>query len=152
MDVAPAPDHRPRQRWMAVLARADADALKVRVDQVPDLPQFTRLRGPETGLALVRGRAGGTGAPFNLGEMSVTRCSVRAGGRTGHANIAGRDQAKAELAARLDAALQDPALRDALLIAVIEPLAAAQNEDARRVAGRAAATQVKFFTMATMRS
>ena len=26
---------------------------------------------------MVRGRVGGTGAPFNLGEMSVTRCSVR---------------------------------------------------------------------------
>ena len=141
-----------RQSWMSVLARAPADALLACLQDAPALPPHTRLRGPETGLVMVRGRTGGGGAPFNLGEMTVTRCAVRAGDYVGHAYVAGRDAAKTELAARLDAALQDAALHDALLDAVIAPLAAA--EDARRSgdAARAAATRVAFFSMATMRS
>lgn len=140
-----------RRRWMAVLARADAAAIAECLDGAPALPPHTRLRGPETGMVMVRGREGGAGAPFNLGEMTVTRCTVRAGGQVGHAYVAGRDHAHAELAARLDAALQDAALHDALAASVIAKLAA--REQARRdaLARRAAATRVQFFTLATMR-
>lgn len=141
-----------RRRWMGVLARASAAEIEERLGQAPPLPAHVRLRGPETGLAMVRGRQGGDGAPFNLGEMTVTRCSVRLpGGLVGHAYVAGRDRWQAERAAVLDAALQDPALRPALLEAVIEPLAAAQAERAERDARKASATRVQFFTMATMR-
>ena len=146
------PDTSERRRWMGVLARADAASIAARLEAAPPLPAATRLRGPETGLVMARGRQGGDGAPFNLGEITVTRCSVRsAEGRIGHAYVAGRDMVQAELAARLDAALQDPARRPALLAAVIEPLAAAQAERAARDARRAAATRVEFLTMATMR-
>jgi alpha-D-ribose 1-methylphosphonate 5-triphosphate synthase subunit PhnG len=99
-----------------------------------------------------RGRAGGDGAAFNLGEMTVTRCAVRLeDGRVGHAYVAGRDARQAELAALVDALLLDDATRPAIAEAVIEPLAAAQ--DARRAAEarRAAATRVQFFTMTQMR-
>ena len=137
---------------MGVLARADMGDIAVRLRGAPALPPHTRLRGPEVGLAMVRGRQGGDGAPFNLGEMTVTRCAVSVdGGRVGHAYVAGRDAAKAELAALLDAALQDPALRPALLEAVVEPLAAAQAERAARTARKAAATRVDFSTLAVMR-
>ena len=73
-----------------------------------DLEQFEAeyrvLRGPEAGLAMVRGRAGGGGAPFHLGEMTVTRCSVRTeAGFVGHAYIAGRSERAAQLAALADA-------------------------------------------------
>lgn len=141
-----------RQRWMSVLARADRAAIEAALQAVAPLPEHARLRGPETGLVMLRGRAGGGGAAFNLGEMTVTRCTVRAGDRIGHAYIAGRDGAKAELAARLDAALQDPAWAAGLEQAVIAPLA--EHETARRdaLAARAAATRVDFFTLATMRS
>ncbi|MCO6417421.1 phosphonate C-P lyase system protein PhnG [Siccirubricoccus sp. KC 17139] len=146
------PEQQARRRWMGILARADGAAIAARLDAAPPLPAATRLRGPETGLVMARGRQGGDGAPFNLGEMTVTRCSVRdAEGRVGHAYVAGRDQRQAELAARLDAALQDPVRRPALLEAVIEPLAAAQAERAAAMAARAAATKVQFFTMQTMR-
>ncbi len=75
----------------------------------PILPDYTVLRGPESGLVMVRGRAGGGGAPFNLGEMTVTRCTVRTeSGLVGHAYIAGRDERRAELAALADALMQDP--------------------------------------------
>ncbi len=141
-----------RQRWMAVLARASAAAMRDGLAGAPSLPPAIRLRGPETGLVMVRGRAGGGGAAFNLGEMTVTRCTVRAGGQIGHAYRAGRDAQAAELAARLDAALQDPALRPALVAQVIAPLEAAEAARRDAIARRAAATKVEFFTMATMRS
>jgi len=146
------PEQDARRRWMGVLARADAAAIAARLAAAPALPAHAMLRAPETGLVMVRGRAGGDGAPFNLGEMTVTRCAVRTDdGRMGLGYVAGRDRRQAELAAILDAALQDPASRPALMEAVIEPLARAQAETAARDARRAAATRVEFFTLATMR-
>ena len=65
---------------------------------------------------MARGRPGGDGAPFNLGEMTVTRCTVRLeDGTVGHAYVAGRDMRQAELAAVLDAVLQGPARRGAMM-------------------------------------
>ena len=71
------PDLSPRQHWMAVLARAPAEALERASEGL--LPPYTRLRGPEAGLVMLQGRAGGTGAPFNLGEATVMRCAVTRG-------------------------------------------------------------------------
>jgi alpha-D-ribose 1-methylphosphonate 5-triphosphate synthase subunit PhnG len=142
-----------RQRWMAVLARASAAEIEALLRSAPPLPGHTRLRGPEAGLVMLRGRAGGGGAPFNLGEMTVTRCTVRTeAGAVGHAYVQGRDARQAELAALLDAALQEPARQDALAAAVIAPLSRAQAERRARTARKAAATRVEFFTMANMRS
>ncbi len=142
-----------RRHWMSVLARASAAELERRLADCPPLPQHVRLRGPETGLVMTRGRAGGGGAPFNFAEMTVTRCTVRTpGGQLAHAYIAGRDARRAELSACVDAGMQDPALADALRRGVIEPLATAQAAARQANLRRAAATQVKFFTMATMRS
>ena len=141
-----------RRRWMGVLARASGAEIAARLRDAPALPAHERLRGPETGLAMARGRQGGDGAPFNLGEMTVTRCTVGLGGvLVGHAYVAGRDARQAELAAALDAALQDEALRPALMELVVEPLAAAQAEKAARTARKAAATRVDFSTLAVMR-
>jgi alpha-D-ribose 1-methylphosphonate 5-triphosphate synthase subunit PhnG len=141
-----------RRRWMAVLARATNAELAERLRACPELPHHVRLRGPETGLVMVRGRAGGAGAPFNFGEMSVTRCSVRIGANVGHAYVAGRDAAQAELAALIDAGLQDELLHPDLMRVVVEPLAAVQAARRSADAARAAATKVQFFTMATMRT
>ena len=136
---------------MAVLARAEADALAAASDGL--LPEYQVLRGPEAGLIMLRGRAGATGTTFNLGEATTVRCTVRsADGHVGHAYCLGRDLRRAELAAAIDAALQDPGRRDALQARVIAPLAAAQAQARAQTARRAAATQVQFFTMATMRT
>ncbi|MBM3588883.1 MAG: phosphonate C-P lyase system protein PhnG [Alphaproteobacteria bacterium] len=140
-----------RQKWMAVLARASARELADRLAALPALPEAEVLRAPETGLVMVRGRAGGDGASFNLGEMTVTRCAIRLGMHIGHAYIAGRDHARARLAALLDAALQDAVQHDVVMQAVVAPLAAAQQEARAVEARKAAATRVDFFTMATMR-
>ena len=140
-----------RRHWMAVLARSEAEAIAALLAPLPPLPAHETLRPPETGLVMVRGRAGGDGAAFNLGEMTVTRCAVRLGEAVGHAYVAGRDKRQAELAALVDAALQDPARRDALMDGVITPLATRQQAARDAEASRAAATRVDFLAMQTTR-
>lgn len=141
-----------RRRWMAVLARAAAGDLAALLTDA-DPPAYTVLRGPEGGLVMVRGRAGGGGAAFNLGEMTVTRCSVRTvSGLVGHAYVAGRDGRQAELAALIDAMMQDPARAPALEAAIIAPLEARLSARRAQRAARAKATTVDFFAMQTMRS
>ncbi|MFD1109278.1 phosphonate C-P lyase system protein PhnG [Pseudoroseomonas ludipueritiae] len=141
-----------RRHWMGLLARSSHDAIQARLHDAPPLPTHSRLRGPETGLVMLRGRAGGDGGAFNLSEMTVTRCAVTLeDGTVGHAYVAGRDRQQAELAAVLDAALQNATLRPALMSTVIEPLAAQEAEHRAREARKAAATRVQFFTMANMR-
>jgi len=141
-----------RRRWMAILARASGEAIARQLETCPPLPPHTTLRGPETGLVMVRGRAGGDGAPFNLGEMTVTRCSVQlASGQVGHAYAIGRDRRQAELAAILDAALQDAERAPELLTRVIAPLGEQQATTRATQAAKAAATRVEFLSMQTMR-
>ena len=137
-----------RRRWMAVLAQASPDELEGRWRDVTARPPHRMLRPPETGLVMVRGRAGGTGARFNVGEMTVTRCAVELeGGAVGVAYIRGRDRRHAELAAVLDGLLQDPARREDLEHSVVAPLAAAQTARRRAAAERVAPSRVEFFTL-----
>jgi alpha-D-ribose 1-methylphosphonate 5-triphosphate synthase subunit PhnG len=136
-----------RPRWMALLARASAGELAEAVAALAP-PPHRRLRGPETGLVMLRGRAGGTGERFNLGEMTVSRCTVAlADGAVGHAYVGGTDLRHAELAALLDALLQDPARRPAIERDLLEPLAEAAAARRQAAADRAAATRVDFFTL-----
>lgn len=142
------PDIRERKRWMGILARAPREALESAWAELDGQPGYEWLREPEIGLVMVRGRAGGTGQPFNLGEMTVTRCSVRlADGMVGHAYIAGRDRRCAELAAVFDALMQQPERRTALKSTVIDPLDAAQAERRRLKSRKAASTKVDFFAL-----
>jgi alpha-D-ribose 1-methylphosphonate 5-triphosphate synthase subunit PhnG len=144
---AKADPNAPRAQWMGVLARATRAELETAWANLSERPQYEVLRRPEIGLVMVRGRAGGTGNPFNFGEMTVTRCAVRlSDGTTGHCYAAGRDGRKAELAALFDALLQsvDGARLQA---SVISPLARRQRADRELVSRKAAATKVEFFTM-----
>jgi alpha-D-ribose 1-methylphosphonate 5-triphosphate synthase subunit PhnG len=137
-----------RRRWMSVLAAAPAADLEARWRAVSEAPRYRMLRWPETGLVMARGRTGGTGTRFNLGEMTVTRCALQIeGGQVGVAYVRGRDRRHAELAALLDALLQDPARREALERAIVTPLAAAAHARRQAVAERVAPSRVEFFTM-----
>ena len=70
---------------MSILAKVDRAALESACRALGDLPRAHCLRPPETGLVMVRGRMGGSGGKFNLGEVAVTRCAVRLdGGTVGH--------------------------------------------------------------------
>ena len=136
-----------RRRWMSILAQAQPEELESRWREVA-APPHRILRRPETGLVMVRGRAGGTGARFNVGEVTVTRCAVELeGGAVGVAYVRGRNQRHAELAALLDALLQDKDRRECLEQAVVEPLAVAQAARRRAAAERVAPSRVEFFTM-----
>jgi len=136
-----------RKTWMSLLAKAPAQLLADLWGKMDDKPEFEWLRAPEVGGAMVRGRMGGTGAAFNLGEMTVTRCSLRlADGVVGHAYVQGRDKSKARIAALVDALMQGP---EAARIrrAILDPLG--DQTEAKRTAraAKAAATKVEFFTM-----
>lgn len=137
-----------RQRWMAVLAKAPPQLLEEAVTAITALPAYTILRAPEAGLVMVQGRAGGAGQRFNLGEMTVTRCSVRLdNGVDGHAYVAGRNGRHAELAAMCDAMLQTPEWHDRLQSQIVHPLATARREKREAALKKANATKVNFFTM-----
>ncbi|GLQ55262.1 phosphonate C-P lyase system protein PhnG [Devosia nitrariae] len=136
-----------RARWMGILARATRAELESAWKAIVEPPAYEFLRRPETGLAMVRGRAGGTGNPFNLGEVTVTRCAVRlADGTAGTSYAAGRDQRKAELAAIFDALMQTGE-RLRIEGSVIAPIARRQQTDRDLKSRKAAATKVDFFTM-----
>jgi alpha-D-ribose 1-methylphosphonate 5-triphosphate synthase subunit PhnG len=137
-----------RQKWMGVLAKANAQTIETLWESVPDKPDWTCIRPPETGMVMVRARAGGTGQRFNMGEMTVTRCVIRlTDGGVGHAYIAGREKRHAELAAVIDALMQDPERRAELQGSVLSALTEAQEAARDRTARRTAATKVNFFTM-----
>lgn len=136
----------PRQLWIGVLARARPSELQPFEAALKDA-EYQLIRAPEVGMTLVRGRMGGDGAAFNVGEMSVTRCVVRlADGRTGYSYLAGRDKVHAELAALADAHLQgtQPSL---WLSDLISTLAATQAKRRAQKEADTAATKVEFFTL-----
>lgn len=137
-----------RQDWLGLMATSKADQLASLWDQAGIAPDYTMLRRPETGSVMVRGRAGGTGDAFNLGEMTVTRASLKlADGQVGHGWCQGRDRRQATIIALVDALMQgDAAPR--LDAAILAPLRDARAARHAASAQRAAATKVDFFTMA----
>lgn len=137
-----------RREAMATLAASpEADIRELwNASGLPSEAQV--VRGPETGLVTVRGRIGGGGAPFNFGDATVTRATVRLpGGAVGHAYALGRDKEKARLSAIADALWQDPAHRPAVEAKIVSPLRAKLSAADARKRAETAATKVDFFTM-----
>src|SRR5687768_3502526 len=99
------------------------------------LPVHEDLREPENGLVMVRGRAGGDGAPFNLGEATVSRAAVRLStGEVGFGYTLGRDREKARLIALCDALVQSDEFAAAVKENVLAPLRAAETATRNRKA------------------
>jgi alpha-D-ribose 1-methylphosphonate 5-triphosphate synthase subunit PhnG len=137
-----------RKSWMSLLAKAPEGRVPVLLDAALDRPAFVWLRPPEVGSVMVRGRAGGSGAAFNLGEMTVTRCALRlTRGEVGHAYIQGRRKTDAEAAALIDALMQTDAAGH-LRATVLNVLHTERSATRQTRAEKAAATKVDFFTMA----
>lgn len=136
-----------RKKAMGLLARATLDELDAAWEALADKPEVHPVRGPETGLVMVRGRIGGGGDPFNLGEATVSRATIRLStGEIGHGQMLGTDRQRARLAAIFDALSQragNKADVESLLRRVAERLA----QEERRNAEETAATRVDFFTM-----
>lgn len=132
---------------MATLAAATPQDIAEKYRML-DAPGYELVRQPETGLVMVRGRMGGTGSPFNLGEVTVTRCVVRlTTGETGSAYSLGRNKEKALQSAVIDALWQREDEREHIENTIIAPLAAAQAAASETVKEETEATKVNFFTM-----
>jgi alpha-D-ribose 1-methylphosphonate 5-triphosphate synthase subunit PhnG len=137
-----------RRAAMTLLVEADTKELRGLLAGIADLPPQENVRQPETGLVMVRGRIGGDGSPFNVGEATVSRAAVKlAGGEIGFGYVLGRDQEKARLVALCDALMQDEAYRPAIEQAVLAPLRVRIEAERRAAAERTAATRVDFFTL-----
>ena len=136
-----------RKAAMAVLVHADAAAIEQRLQAIA-LPGHENLREPENGLVMVRGRIGGDGAPFNLGEATVSRAAVRLStGEVGFGYTLGRDRRKAQLIALCDALVQSDEFAAAVKENVLAPLRAAETATRNRKAAETAATRVDFYTL-----
>jgi alpha-D-ribose 1-methylphosphonate 5-triphosphate synthase subunit PhnG len=136
-----------RKAAMAVLAHADAADIAACLDALA-LPAHENLREAENGLVMVRGRIGGDGAPFNLGEATVSRAAVRlASGEVGFGYTLGRDRDKARLIALCDALVQSRDHAESVEAKVIAPLRAAISARHAQRAAETAATRVDFYTM-----
>lgn len=138
-----------RRAAMAVLAAVPAAQLHRCWNEAGIAAEAEMLRGPETGLVAVRGRIGGGGAPFNVGEATVTRATVRLStGEIGHAYMLGRDGEQVRLAATIDALLQHADRASEIEERILAPLRAVQTAEAQRRRAETAATKVDFFTVA----
>jgi alpha-D-ribose 1-methylphosphonate 5-triphosphate synthase subunit PhnG len=136
-----------RKAAMAVLAHSDPAEIASYLDAIA-LPACENLREPENGLVMVRGRIGGDGAPFNLGEATVSRAAVRlATGEVGFGYALGRDREKARMIALCDALVQSNEFADAVESNVLAPLRAAMFSERNRKAAETAATRVDFYTL-----
>lgn len=137
-----------RAHWLSVMARARYADLKSLWDNLPKKPEWQHLKQPEIGMIMVRGRTGGDGSAFNLGEMTVARCVVRVeGGSIGVGYVAGRNLAHAELVAIIDGHAQSPQAFPAVRDGIVEPLALLERRHQAVASRKAASSRVEFFTV-----
>src|ERR1700743_989218 len=136
-----------RKAAMAVLAGSSAADIAARLKTIA-LPDHEDLREAENGLVMVRGRIGGDGAPFNLGEATVSRAAGRlSSGQVGFGYVLGRDRDKARLIALCDALVQSDEFASDVESKVIAPLRDAMLARRNEKAAATAATRVDFYTM-----
>jgi len=136
-----------RKAAMAVLAHATSAEIAARLFAI-GVPAHENLREAENGLVMVRGRIGGDGAPFNLGEATVSRAAVRlSSGELGFGYALGRDREKAQMIALCDAMVQSGKFAAEIEAEVIAPLRASMLASRNQRAAEAAATRVDFYNM-----
>jgi alpha-D-ribose 1-methylphosphonate 5-triphosphate synthase subunit PhnG len=148
MSIADETDKQARRKAaMAVLAHSDAADIAGRLEAIT-VPAHENLREPENGLVMVRGRIGGDGAPFNLGEATVSRAAVRLStGEMGFGYTLGRNRQKAQMIALCDALIQSADHAGTVEARVLAPLRAAIASEQNRKAAETAATRVDFYTL-----
>lgn len=143
----PTPQHTHRREAMTVLAHAPTERIAACLGALA-VPTHETLRQPENGLVMIRGRIGGDGAPFNLGEASVSRAAVRiASGEVGFGYVLGRDGEKAKLIALCDALIQSEAFKRDVETRIVAPLRQEQAAARAEQAAETAATRVDFYTL-----
>jgi alpha-D-ribose 1-methylphosphonate 5-triphosphate synthase subunit PhnG len=137
-----------RAALMRVCALASEAELVDGLAALGALGDVETLRAAETGLVMLRGRMGGVGDPFNVGEAPVTRASVRlATGEIGHGYVLGRLPNKARLAALVDAAGQRGEFRERLEHSLVASVMARVAASEAQALAEREATRVNFFTL-----
>lgn len=143
----PDPQQTRRRNAMSVLANAPVERIAACLGAVV-IPAHEIARQPENGLVMVRGRIGGDGAPFNLGEASVSRAAIRlSSGEVGFGYVLGRDSEKARLIALCDALIQNDMLATEVEQKIIVPLRNELKAVRAKRAAETAATRVDFYTL-----
>ncbi|MCF7505644.1 phosphonate C-P lyase system protein PhnG [Vibrio sp. L3-7] len=137
-----------RKKWMSVLAQSQFSELKTRWEALGLEAKYAMVREPEIGLAQVRARMGSTGRQFNMGDVTITRAVIKlTSGELGYSYLQGRSKPHAELAAVVDALMQNGQQAEVINTQVIEPLAAMKHERDSQRRQEVASSKVDFFTM-----
>jgi alpha-D-ribose 1-methylphosphonate 5-triphosphate synthase subunit PhnG len=137
-----------RQTVMAVFARATGTELSVPIHRHWPRLAVRDLKPVEIGLVMLRGRIGGDGKAFNMGEATLARAIVELpDGRRGYGHVLGRDKELARLAAIADALWQGQADQEIVEREVVAPVSARLTHEKARRRTEAAATKVDFFTL-----
>lgn len=133
---------------MWVCAEAREAELEDALNACGGVPGVRDIRAPEIGLVMLRGRIGGNGAPFNVGEATVTRAVVALDhGTMGHAYLLGRSPRRARLAAIVDALGQHAEHRATLDTVLVAPVRSRRDAAMSLCREQSAATRVNFFTL-----
>jgi alpha-D-ribose 1-methylphosphonate 5-triphosphate synthase subunit PhnG len=134
-----------RQALMRACAEASEAELEAALSALGGPTAAEELRPPQTGLVMLRGRIGGSGPSFNVGEATVTRAALRL--ETGAVGFSYRSHHRARLAALIDAMGQDAECRTLLEAHLVAPVTARRAAADARTRAEAAATKVDFFTL-----
>lgn len=136
-----------RKSWMSLLATSNKNDLLNLWEQKKINIRYEWLRTPEIGSIMAQGRMGVTGDKFNIGEVTITRCSLKLNcGTIGHSYVQGRSKKKAEISALCDALMQTE-MSNEINKSIIIPLEKIKNNNKDKILSKAEATKVDFFTL-----
>ena len=136
-----------RKFWMSLLATSNQSDLLNLWEQKKIKVNYVWLRTPEIGSIMAQGRMGVTGDKFNIGEVTITRCSLKLNcGTIGHSYVQGRSKKKAEISALCDALMQTKMSKE-INKNIIIPLGKIKKDNKRKILSKAEATKVDFFTL-----
>ena len=136
-----------RKFWMSLLATSIQSDLLNLWEQKKIKVNYVWLRTPEIGSIMAQGRMGVTGDKFNIGEVTITRCSLKLNcGTIGHSYVQGRSKKKAEISALCDALMQTKMSKE-INKNIIIPLEKIKKDNKDKILSKAEATKVDFFTL-----
>ena len=136
-----------RKSWMSLLATSNKNDLLNLWEQKKINIRYVWLRTPEIGSIMAQGRMGVTGDKFNIGEVTITRCSLKLNcGTVGHSYVQGRSKKKAEISALCDALMQTKMSKE-INKNIIIPLGKIKKDNKDKILSKAEATKVDFFTL-----
>ena len=136
-----------RKSWMSLLATSNKNDLLNLWEQKKINIRYEWLRTPEIGSIMAQGRMGVTGDKFNIGEVTITRCSLKLNcGTVGHSYVQGRSKKKAEISALCDALMQTE-MSNEINKSIIIPLEKIKKNNKDKILSKSEATKVDFFTL-----